>query len=115
MFAFNSQTAIFIVHEAIDFRNGIEGLAGLCRRTLMKDPLSGAVFVFRNKSSTSLKLLVWDGQGLWCMHKRLHSGKFKSWPKDSAALSSLKAHELMVLIFNGNPFLAEFEPVPLTF
>ncbi|MCA3085709.1 MAG: IS66 family insertion sequence element accessory protein TnpB [Rhodocyclaceae bacterium] len=110
MFSFGPQTAVFIVHEAVDFRNGTEGLSALCRNTLFKDPLSGAVFVFRNRSLTSLKLLVWDGQGIWCLHKRLRSGKFKTWPRDGAVLSPLKAHELMVLIFNGNPFLAEFEP-----
>ncbi len=110
MFSFGPPTAIFIVHEAVDFRNGTEGLSALCRNTRFKDPLSGAVFVFRNRSLTSLMLLVWDGQGMWSLHKRLRSGKFKTWPRDGTALSPLKAHELMVLIFNGNLFLAEFEP-----
>jgi transposase len=65
MITLTPQMRIWVAVEAIDFRNGIDGLAGLCRNQFQKDPLSGSVFVFRNRRGTSLKMLVYDGQGFW--------------------------------------------------
>ena len=58
------QMRILVAVEPADFRKGIDGLARLCREVLQSDPFSGAVFVFRNRRATSIKLLVYDGQGL---------------------------------------------------
>ena len=72
---------ILLAAEPADFRKGIDGLAGLCRQVLKSDPFSGHVFVFRNKSATSIKILIYDGQGYWLCQKRLSRGQFKWWPK----------------------------------
>jgi transposase len=72
---------ILLAVEPADFRNGIDGLAKRCRQVLKSDPFSGHVFVFRNKSATAIKILVYDGQGFWLCQKRLSRGKFKWWPK----------------------------------
>ena len=61
-----------------DFRRGIDGLARVCRESLVSDPFSGAVFVFRNRRGTAIKLLAYDGQGYWLCQKRLSKGKFRS-------------------------------------
>jgi hypothetical protein len=42
----------------VDFRNGIDGLAAMCRQVLGENPLEGAVYVFRNRTGTALKLLL---------------------------------------------------------
>jgi hypothetical protein len=98
------QMKIFVACETVDFRKGIDGLAGVCRSKLGKDPFSGALFLFRNRSRTSLKILVYDGQGFWLCTKRLSSGRLKWWPKSAGApLTSLAARELQVLLWNGNP------------
>ena len=97
---------IFLAYESPDFRNGLEGLSGICREHLKLDPLSWALFLFRNKRGTSIRMLVYDGQGLWCMTKRLSQGQFKWWPKrgaDAPLHVPLAAHELQVLLWNGNP------------
>jgi len=97
---------IFLAFESPDFRNGMEGLSGVIREHLKLDPLSGAMFLFRNKKGTSIRLLVYDGQGLWCCTKRLSEGRFKWWPSsdtDGAVHTPLAAHELQVLLWNGNP------------
>jgi len=86
-------------------RKGIDGLARLCKAELLSDPFSGAVFVFRNRRATAIKLLAYDGQGFWLAQKRLSSGKFMHWPAatDGAAARTLQAHELAVLLSGGDP------------
>jgi len=86
-----------------DFRKGIDGLVAICRTKLKADPFSGAFFVFRNRKATSLKILIYDGQGFWLCQKRLSKGKFKWWPKQANDMTQLNAHELQLLIINGCP------------
>ena len=64
-------------------RKGYEGLYGLVRDRLQSEPLSGHVFLFCNARRNRLKLIYWDGSGLWVCGKRLQSGCFH-WPAVSA-------------------------------
>lgn len=106
------QMRILMAIEPADFRNGIDGLARRCRQVLESDPFSGHVFVFRNKSATSIKILVYDGQGFWLCQKRLSTGKFKWWPKaDGDRKSPLAAHQLQMLIWNGDPNASKVAPM----
>ena len=50
---------ILLACKPVDFRNGIHGLAALCKRELAEDPFSGALFVFRNRRGTALKMLCY--------------------------------------------------------
>ncbi|KPA18429.1 transposase IS66, partial [Candidatus Magnetomorum sp. HK-1] len=92
--------------DPVDFRKGIDGLAGICRK-LLTDPFSGHIFVFRNRTCTAIKILVYDGQGFWLCQKRLSKGRFKWWPQKNNSqnlqLNQLAAYELQLLIANGNP------------
>jgi transposase len=99
---------IFAVNIPIDFRKGIDGLAAICRQIFNEDPFSGVLFLFRNRQKTSLKLLLYDGQGFWLCTKRLSKGKFKWWPESSDAKLTLTMQELQTLIWNGNPVGASF-------
>jgi transposase len=95
---------ILVAIEPADFRRGIDGLARLCREALGQDPFEGAVFVFRNRRATALKLLVYDGQGFWLCHKRLSQGRFPWWPSASdQGASRLAAHQLAALLSAGDP------------
>ena len=60
MLQLTPQSRVFLAREPADFRRGIDGLAALCRQRLGEDPLAGAIFVFRNRRGTSLKLLCYD-------------------------------------------------------
>lgn len=103
---------VFIAVEPVDFRKGIDGLCGICRNILKTDPFSGYIFVFRNKSGTSIKVLMYDGQGFWLCQKRLSEGKFHWWPSSADEQSiSLAAHELQLLIWNGNPAEGQVAPM----
>jgi transposase len=73
-------TRIFLALEATDMRKSFEGLSSLARHQFKEDPLSGHLFVFTNRSRNRLKLLYWDGSGLWVCAKRLEKGRF-FWPK----------------------------------
>jgi transposase len=93
---------ILLAVAPVDFRKGIDGLAQVCRQNLRADPFTGHVFIFRNKTGTSIKVLVYDGQGFWLCQKRLSKGRFSTWPdKTDCAVNSLAAHELQLLIWNG--------------
>lgn len=111
MIQVTAQTRILLAVEPIDFRNGIDGLAGICRRVLQGDPMSGAVFVFRNRARTAVKLLFYDGQGFWLAQKRLSSGRWRWWPTEAeAGQRELAVHELQMLLWNGNPTAAQAAP-----
>jgi hypothetical protein len=95
--------------EPADFRKGIDGLAGICRCILQTDPFNGTMFIFRNKSGTSIKILLYDGQGFWLCQKRLSKGRFGWWPSNTDQHSKLlAAHELQQLLWNSNPFSTPF-------
>ena len=112
MIQITPQMRILLAVEAVDFRKGIDGLARSCREVLKGDPFSGHVFVFRNKRATSIKVLMYDGQGFWLCQKRLSKGRFLWWPhKGRDGVRRLLAHELHLLIWNGNPSGGEVSPL----
>lgn len=111
MIQITPQMRVLVAVQPVDFRKGIDGLVRLCTETLQQDPFSGWVFVFRNRSATAVKVLVYDGQGYWLCHKRLSSGRFPFWPGQSeGAAHQLAAHQLSVLLAAGNPADAQGAP-----
>src|SRR5262249_20788666 len=98
------QRQVLVAVEPAAFRRGIDGLARLCQEALRHDPFAGAVFVFRNRKATALKLLMYDGQGFWLCHKRLSQGRFPWWPSAAdGEAQRLAAHQLAVLLSAGDP------------
>jgi transposase len=98
------QMKILVAIAPADFRRGIDGLARLCRDALQQDPFAGAVFVFRNRRATAVKVLMYDGQGFWLCHKRLSQGRFPWWPSGAGdGAQRLAAHQLSVLLAAGDP------------
>ena len=65
MFSIGSATRVYVAAGSTDMRKSFEGLFGLVRDRLQGDPLSGHVFLFSNAQRNRLKLLFWDGTGLW--------------------------------------------------
>ena len=83
MLSFSGSLKVFLALEACDMRKGFNGLYAAVTERLGEDPKNGALFVFCNRRRTRLKILCWDGTGLWVLTKRLEQGTF-SWPKDLA-------------------------------
>jgi transposase len=63
MLQITPQMKILVAIAPVDFHKGIDGLVQLCKETFKQDAFNGTLFVFRNRRSTALKALVYDGQG----------------------------------------------------
>jgi transposase len=101
MFGLGAATRIYLAAGAADMRKGFEGLYGLVRDRLQCEPLSGHIFVFSNAQHNRLKLLFYDGSGLWVCAKRLEKGRFR-WPAvESEQTKVLLSHEELTLLVGG--------------
>lgn len=101
MLAFPHSVRIFVAVLPVDMRKSFNGLWAAASEQLHEDPKSGAVFCFINKERTRLKLLYWDGTGVWVLAKRLEQGRF-SWPAPSRAGTKLAlAPEALALLVGG--------------
>jgi hypothetical protein len=69
VFGLGPATRIYLAAGVTDMRKGFEGLYGLVRDRLSCEPLSGHLFLFCNAQRNRLKVLVWDGSGLWVCAK----------------------------------------------
>jgi transposase len=105
-----ANASVVLMHEPISFRNGIEGTAAVARTVLKREPMEGALFVFRNKQGQMLRILYYDGSGFWLCTKRLSKGRFSAWPKGdgASASSALLVQELQVLLWGGDPARCDF-------
>ena len=83
-------TRVFLACGVTDMRKGFDGLAAQVQTVLAQDPYGGALFCFRGRRGHLLKILVWDGQGLVLVAKRLEKGKFV-WPQAASGVVSLSA------------------------
>lgn len=81
-------------------RKGFDGLFGLVRDRLSLEPLSGHIFLFSNARHNRLKLLFWDGSGLWLCAKRLEKGCFR-WPEAAGQTKIVLTQEELALLLGG--------------
>ena len=102
MFGLGPATRIYVALGATDLRKGFDGLHGIVRDRLGLEVRSGHLFLFANARRNRLKILYWDGSGLWSCAKRLERGRF-SWPvaEDQSDRVSLSQEELSLLL-GGN-------------
>jgi transposase len=101
MFGFGPATRIYLAVGATDLRKSFEGLFGLVRDKLLCSPLSGHVFLFCNRQRNRLKLIFFDGSGLWICAKRLEEGRF-TWPQAGDAQGKVVlTHEELTLLLSG--------------
>ena len=98
---------IHIAIKAVDFRKQLNGLKVYCEQTLLLDPFSGHVFAFRNNDRTAVKLLIYDGNGFWCCHKRFSKGRLSWWPSATSPVVPLSSAQLQIVLQQGDPLAAE--------
>ena len=98
MLTFSPTQRIYLAVEPVDMRKQFNGLWALAAEKLREDPLSGTLFVFTNKDRDRVKILWWDGSGVWVAAKRLEKGRF-SWPAmNGAAKVDLEPTALTMLL-----------------
>ena len=97
MLNLSSATRVFVATAPVDLRGSFNRLAALTQSVLSQDPISGHWFVFTNRRRNRVKVLFWDGSGLWCCAKRLERGRF-SWPPEQGPAAQLRGEELIALL-----------------
>ena len=100
MLSFPATLKIYLAVEPVDMRNQYNGLWALAEQKLQENPRSGAVFVFTNKDRNRLKMLYWDGTGVWVFAKRLEKGRL-TWPKGSDRRKISLAPEALTMLIAG--------------
>ena len=100
MLAFPAGFKIYLAVEPVDMRKQYDGLWAIAQQKLREDPRGGAVFVFSNGDRNRLKILHWDGTGVWVMAKRLEKGRF-SWPIGSDQVRLALAPEALTMLLAG--------------
>ena len=98
MLGLSANLRYFLCCQSTDMRNGFDGLAGIVRNYLKKDPISGDVFIFLNKTRTHIKLLYWDGDGFALFYKRLERGRYDQHTIVTGLSKEMKREELMMLL-----------------
>lgn len=90
---------IFLCVEATDMRRSFDRLAEMVQQSLREDPMSGNLFVFRNRRGDKLKVFYWDRDGMAVWYKRLEEGKFR-FPRvpDGRRSVEVRASELAMLL-----------------
>ena len=90
-------TRVLVATVPVDLRGSFNRLYGYVVEHLMGDPLSGNLFLFTNRRRNRIKVLWFDGSGLWVCAKRLESGRF-TWPVSDQGQVSLRGEEFSALI-----------------
>ena len=83
---------IWLVVEAVDMRLGIDGLSQKIQQALGRSPCDGTAYAFRNRNGNRIKVLIWDGTGVWLCVRRLHQGCF-TWPQSHETTCTLSVAE----------------------
>lgn len=83
---------IWLVVDAVDMRGGIDGLSQCIQNAVGRSPCDGTAYAFRNRRGTRMKLLIWDGTGVWLCHRRLHQGRF-IWPTAQTTTVTLSVRQ----------------------
>jgi transposase len=99
MLSIGGTTRVFLATAPVDLRASFNRLYGYVAEILREDPRSGHWFVFTNQRRTRIKILVFDGSGLWILTKRLESGRY-TWPGGTGASMKLRNEEFGALV-NG--------------
>lgn len=97
MLNLTAATRILVALEPVDMRQSFNGLYTRVQTVLQEEPTTGHLFVFTNRLRNRLKILFYDGSGLWCCAKRLDSGTF-GWPTGQGASACLRPEQLSLLM-----------------
>ena len=98
MLTLSPAVRVYLATGGTDLRLSIDGLSAVVRDRFALDPLSGHLFLFRNRRGDRLKILAWDRSGFWVLYKRLEQGTF-AWPAEATdAPVEMRSADLLLLL-----------------
>jgi transposase len=100
VFGLGAATRIYVATGATDMRLGFNGLYGLVCSRLESDPTNGHLYLFANARRDRMKVLFFDGSGLWVCSRRMERGRLH-WPKADAGNRIQLTHEEFALLIGG--------------
>ena len=109
------QVSVFAFGVPADLRKGFDGLAALVTRDLHRDPLSGDLYLFVNRTRQRAKVLLWDGTGLCIYAKRLERGRFAALWRDGERASLRLTTSELALFLEGSTLVGKVQLSPAPF
>jgi hypothetical protein len=92
---------IYVVSTPVSFTGRLKSTLGICRDLLQIEPMDGCYIVFRNRSGTMLRVVLYDGDGFWLCEKTFSKGSIRTW-FDGEGITQVSARELSVLLWRGD-------------
>ena len=94
---------VFVCTQPADMRRSFDGLCGMVENIVQQDPLSGFLFVFRNRNRDRLKILFWATDGFVIWYKRLEEGTWQlptdmKTQSDGEVSAEISTEELSLLL-----------------
>ncbi len=109
MFGLGTATRIYVATGATDMRMGFNGLYGLVANRLGSDPLSGHLYLFANSRRDRMKVLFFDGSGLWVCAKRMEGGRLR-WPEPLSSEDKVQLSQQEFALLVGGIDLVKTRP-----
>jgi transposase len=109
MFGLGTATRIYVATGATDMRLGFNGLYGLVANRLGSDPLSGHLYLFANSRRDRMKVLFFDGSGLWVCAKRMEGGRLR-WPEPLSSEDKVQLSQQEFALLIGGIDLVKTRP-----
>ena len=105
MLSLPSSVRVFVCLRPTDMRRSFDGLAALAEQFVGQSPLSGHLFLFRNRPGDRVKILYWDRDGYALWYKRLEQGTFRL-PEIAAEANSIEIDATQLVLILGGLELA---------
>lgn len=105
MIQWDTNTAIYLHRDPVDFRKSINGLSVIVEEAMRLSPFDAGLFVFCNRRRDKLKVLYWDSTGFALWYKRLEKDTFK-WPGKLGESTITLTHEQWNWLLRGVNYLA---------
>ncbi len=87
--ALTPATWIFVAVAPVDLRRSSDGLSAHVQGVLEQSVLEGGRFVFTHQHRNRVRLLSWEGSGLWIATRRLEGGML-NWSASLGASMGLR-------------------------